>query len=84
MNDNWIDPPEFLENEEEFNDFRRRIIISVLQKAVNDTINNHNYIARQYGISYFSLPTVPDSDWHKTIDDIGLIVFSGNAHRNFR
>ncbi|HOA98302.1 MAG TPA: hypothetical protein PKK29_11080, partial [Acetivibrio saccincola] len=76
LNDNWIDPPEFLENEEEFNDFRRRIIISVLQKAVNDTINNHNYIARQYGISYFfSLPTVPDSDWHKTIDDIGLIVF---------
>ena len=42
-------------------------------------INQHNKIARQYGISYkFSLPFISEDDWARTINDISLFsVFQG-------
>lgn len=65
--------------EDELHDFdirRRNSIIENLQKDIADTINNHNNIAKYYGITYyFSLPAVKHDDWLKTIDDIGFLAF---------
>ncbi|HEX2945646.1 MAG TPA: hypothetical protein VHT96_06800 [Clostridia bacterium] len=59
-----------------FDTERRIIIIDQLKKDINEVINNHNDIAMYYGITYyFSLPTIEESEWLKTIDDVGLMVF---------
>jgi len=64
---------------DEMHDFdvrRRNAIIECLQKDITDAINNHNNIAKYYGITYyFSLPTVEHDDWMKTIDDVGFLAF---------
>jgi hypothetical protein len=68
--------PDFLSDDELFDDFRRKKIIELLQRDINYTINKHNLVARQFGISYyFSLPVLPEEDWFKTIDDVGMIMF---------
>lgn len=61
---------------QDFDIRRRNAIIENLQKDIADTINNHNNIAKYYGITYyFSLPTVEYNDWVKTIDDAGFLAF---------
>ncbi|MCX7772808.1 MAG: hypothetical protein N2376_06825 [Clostridia bacterium] len=59
-----------------FEQIRRRTIVEALKKDINYAINKHNDIARRFGISYyFTLPTIENEDWYKTIDDVGLLVF---------
>lgn len=68
--------PDFLIDEELFDLIRRKTIIDCLKRDVNFAINKHNDIARKFGISYyFSLPNVPDQDWNKTVDDVGMLAF---------
>lgn len=71
------DDPYTTENElQDFDTRRRNAIVESLQKDVADTINNHNNIAKYYGITYyFSLPTVEHNEWLKTIDDAGFLAF---------
>ncbi len=61
---------------QDFDIRRRNAIVENLQRDIADTINNHNSIAKYYGITYyFSLPTVEHNDWLKTIDDAGFLAF---------
>ena len=65
-----------IQEDQLFEQVRRRTIIEVLQREMNFCINNHNLIASQYGITYqFSLPVIEEEDWNKTIDDISMIAF---------
>ncbi len=68
--------PDFLKDEILFDQLRRETIIDNLKTDINYAINKHNDVATQFGISYhFSLPTIPDQDWLKTVDDVGMLVF---------
>lgn len=59
-----------------FEQVRRRIIVENIKNDLNYYINKHNEIAVKYGITYhFSLPTIKNEDWYKTISDIGMLVF---------
>ena len=61
---------------EDFDVRRRNAIIECLQKDIAYTINNHNNIAKYYGITYyFSIPAIEHDIWSRTIDDIGLVAF---------
>ena len=62
-----------------FDTIRRTTIINKITETMEYYINQHNKIARQYGISYkFSLPFISEDDWARTINDISLFsVFQG-------
>lgn len=69
-------PSDIIQKDSLFQDVRRRTIIEALKREVNQGINNHNLIARQFGITYsFSLPAIDNEEWNKTIDDVGMLVF---------
>lgn len=59
-----------------FQQVRRRTIIEALRRDINYSINKHNDIARLYGITYnFTVPTIEEEEWYRTIDDVGMIAF---------
>lgn len=65
-----------LQDNQLFEDVRRRTIIESLQNDINRLINKHNDVARQFGISYqFALPVIEEEDWYQTVDNIGMLVF---------
>ncbi|KAB3525461.1 hypothetical protein [Alkaliphilus serpentinus] len=69
-------PSDIIQQDELFENVRRRTIIEAIKREVNHSINNHNLIAHQFGITYsFTLPVIDDEDWHKTLDDVGMLVF---------
>jgi len=72
-------PDSILANFDTFDSLRRNTIISRIEESMNYYINNHNLIAKQFGITYnFWLPQIDKTDWYRTIDDISmLVVFQG-------
>lgn len=69
-------PAELLQDDLLFDQVRRRTIIETLQREVIAAINQHNEVARQYGITYqFALPVIEEEDWEQTIDDVGMLAF---------
>jgi len=67
---------EIIQQNDIFQDARRRTIVEAIQREVNYGINQHNQIARQFGITYsFSLPAIDKEEWYKTIDDVGILTF---------
>ncbi|MCX7920460.1 MAG: hypothetical protein N3B21_00335 [Clostridia bacterium] len=65
-----------IQNDTTFDEIRRRTIVECLKNDINYYINKHNDIALQYGLTYhFTLPTIKDEDWYKTVDDISMLVF---------
>lgn len=73
-----------LENEEDYDVFRREMITNRIMEKMSQYINTCNRIGKQYGISYdFSIPYLDDSDWARTIEDISiLVVFQGYPYGN--
>lgn len=73
-----------LRNEDEFHRVRRDTIINKLEETIEYYINNHNKISSHYGINYeFTLPTIEEEDWYRTINDISMIAFmQGYPHKN--
>ena len=69
-----------------FDEYRRKVIINCITEKMRFYINKHNRIASQYGITYnFSLPTISDDDWKRTIDDISMMVmFQGYQYGTSR
>lgn len=69
---------------EEFDKERRLIIINCITKSMNTYIENHNTIAKHYGINYqFSLPYIEKEEWYRTVDDISMLVlFQGYPYGN--
>lgn len=69
-----------------FDEYRRKVIINSIEEKMKFYINQHNRIASQYGITYnFSLPTISDDDWKRTIDDISMMVmFQGYQYGTSR
>lgn len=66
----------FMKNEEKFEQIRRMTITDVLRNEISYSINEHNKIAKQYGISYhFSLPVISEDDWYNAVNDISMMVF---------
>lgn len=77
--------PALLPNtKEEFDKERRLIIINCITESMNTYIENHNTIAKHYGINYqFSLPYIEKEEWYRTIDDISMLVlFQGYPYGN--
>lgn len=65
-----------LQEDSIFEELRRRTIIDALERELNWCIQEHNKIAREYGISYeFSLPVIEKEDWYNTVDEISMLVF---------
>ncbi|MBC7958949.1 MAG: hypothetical protein H7X94_03695 [Vallitaleaceae bacterium] len=69
-------PATLLQDEVVFDEVRRRTITETLQNEINEGINHHNEVAKQYGITYqFLLPVIEDEDWSQCVDDLGMIAF---------
>lgn len=67
---------DLLQDDQLFDEVRRRTIIETLQEDISYMINKHNEIAKQFGISYqFSLPVIEEEDWYQSVDNIGMLVF---------
>lgn len=67
---------DLLQDEVIFDQVRRRTIIEALQNKISYYMNHHNEIAKEYGVTYkFSLPTIENDDWARTVDDIGILAF---------
>jgi len=65
-----------LVDEEKYNVIKNREIISRIQRALKDHINEYNQFAEAFGISYeFFLPTISRDDWENSISDVSLMVF---------
>ncbi|WDV46957.1 hypothetical protein PV797_04465 [Clostridiaceae bacterium M8S5] len=66
----------FIDDDTLFEKVRMRTIIETIKRELNYAINNHNDIARQFGISYnFTLPVIKEEDWYNTINDVSMLVF---------
>lgn len=77
--------PEILPStREDFDKERRLVIINCLTETMNTYIENHNNIAKHYGIKYhFSLPNIDMEEWYRTVDDISMLVlFQGYPYGN--
>lgn len=81
-----------LQADTSFDQIRRRTIVECIKNDMNYYINKHNEVARKYGITYqFTMPTIENEDWYKTINDIGMLVFfqgiplntSGESYNTF-
>lgn len=67
---------DILKDKDLFDRVRRRTIVECIKNDINYSINRHNSIARQYGITYnFTLPVISNEDWYKSVDDTGILVF---------
>jgi hypothetical protein len=66
-------------SDENFDEIRRRTIISVITEEMNRQLELHNRYAALNGISYyFSLPVIDMEEWYRTVDDVTLLcVFQG-------
>lgn len=65
-----------LQNEELFDDIRRKTIVSTMENQFAYYINIHNVYKEQLDVTYkFVLPTINKEDWYNTVDDIGVFVF---------
>ncbi len=66
-------------NGEYFTNFRNSVMIYQITKKMNYYVNQHNQIARNYGISYtFELPESAMDSFSRTINDISLLaIFQG-------
>lgn len=69
-------PGTLLQEDELFENARKRTIIEAIKSDVNNAINLHNTYAGRFGISYrFSPPSISNADWHRNIEDIGFLAF---------
>lgn len=58
-----------------FDRIRRDIVTNEIKEKMSYYIQNNNYIAKEFGISYnFFLPNIKDDDWVRSIDDVSLFV----------
>lgn len=69
-------PGRIIQEDELFDEVRKRTIIESIKQDVNEAINSHNAYANRYGITYrFSPPSIPDGDWYRNIEDVGFLAF---------
>lgn len=67
---------ELFSSQERFQQVRRNTIITLLQDRIKFYLNEHNKIAKKYGITYeFALPVIEEEEWYRTIDNISLLAF---------
>lgn len=65
-----------IHDQELFEQVRKRTIVESIKSDVNSAINEHNKYAKLHGITYhFSPPSMSDADWHRNIEDIGILSF---------
>ena len=66
-------------SDDNFDEIRRRTIISVITEQMNVQLEMHNRYTALKGISYyFSLPVIDMEEWYRTVDDVTLLcVFQG-------
>lgn len=77
-------PDSFLLNDDRFYLVRKKCIIDCLEKSMSYYCNQHNNIAKQYGITYkFAMPVTNASQWSRSIDNTSFIVlFQGYPLKN--
>lgn len=75
-----------LASEAVFEECRRTYVVESIVNDMNYYINEHNRIARFYGVTYnFALPSIQQEDWYRTIDDISfMVVFQGYPYGSSR
>ncbi|MGF7142533.1 hypothetical protein HNQ56_000951 [Anaerotaenia torta] len=68
-------PGSILLNDEVYHTVRKTAIMSQLEEVLSFYTNQHNYIARQHGITYqFSFPPGQEEEWAQYLDDVNLVV----------
>ena len=74
----WSDKLVFPYKEESTAAEKRRILVETLEEKASDIINNHNYIAEQYGLTYlFSVPRFLEN-YNKELEfPMLFVVFQG-------
>lgn len=71
-----IRPDNFMLDEVSYEQKKRDTIIGVLETYMNYYVNQHNRIAKQYGILYeFTMPVVDESEWVRSVIGPSIIVF---------
>lgn len=68
-----------LRDKEVFEAQRRFCIVDAIRNDLRIFVNEHNTIAKRYGITYqFILPYIDNEEWYRTVDDVSLLaVFQG-------
>ena len=62
-------------NEVNFEQIRKRTIITSVEAGLRDAVISHNQWAKQQGMLYeFIVPVADNDPWSRTLDDIGLMV----------
>lgn len=66
-------------SDENFDEMRRRAIISTITGIMNEQVEKHNRFAERNGVRYhFSLPVIDMEEWYRTVDDVTLLcIFQG-------
>jgi len=65
-----------LNDEDEFDQVRRRTIVDTLQENIAYYINEHNVYTKELDVTYtFHLPIIDQEDWYNTVDDISILAF---------
>lgn len=74
----------FLASDASYQTVRQMAVADCISESMEYYMNQHNRIARDYGISYqFFLPDIPDEDWARTISDVSVMVlFQGYPYES--
>lgn len=66
-------------SDDNFDEIRRRTIITVITEVMDRQMEMHNRFAGARGIQYrFSLPVIDMEEWYRTVDDVTMLcVFEG-------
>ncbi len=59
-----------------FHKNRRQAIINTIISVMREEFNEHNYYAKNIGITYdFNIPDIDRDEWNNTIDDVSVLAF---------
>ena len=72
-------PDSFVWSEEEMHRLKKEVITKALEEYMNYYINEHNHVAKEFGITYqFLLPSMEGSDFLRSIEaETVIAVFQG-------
>ena len=77
-------PSYFIWDETKFLAVKRDTVTKIIEDTMKYYIDNHNEIAKEFGISYeFYLPQIDNSDWDRAIEECSFFVlFQGYPYQS--
>lgn len=75
---------ELLKDEKAFEQVRRQTIIEALETAMQEQLTDYQKNMGKAGLKFqFSLPVIPNEEWYRTVDDIGILAVYQDYHQQY-